>query len=122
MSVLYKHVRNLDTFNQIDSKGGLTVAVEGVDVEVFKQSFMNLFSKDFTVTVKIGFAVCSDKDGFVKKTGRELASSRLKETQIKPIAVVRNELMFVIVGTKHVLSFALTPRNNIILTQLLFDN
>ena len=122
MSVLYNHVRNVNVFNQIDSKGGLTIAVEGMDLEVFKQSFMNLFNKDFSVTVRVGFAVCSDKDGFVKKTGRELAFSRLKETQIKPIAVVKNELMFVIVGTKHVLSFALTPRNNIILTKLLFDN
>jgi len=92
-----------------------------MNYKIFQQSFFNLLNKDFTLTVKIGFAICSDKDSFVKKTGRELALSRLEEFQIKPIALVKNELMFLILGTSQVLSFALTPRNNIILTQLLFD-
>jgi len=121
MSVLFKHVRGKDEFNAILPKGGLTVAVEGMNYEIFQQSFFNLLNKDFTLTVKIGFAICSDKDSFVKKTGRELALSRLEEFQIKPIALVKNELMFLILGTSQVLSFTLTPRNNIILTQLLFD-
>lgn len=122
MSILFKHVRVQDGFKNIEPKGGLTIAVEGMNFELFQKSFSNIFNKDFSVKVKIGFSVCSESDSFVKKTGRELAVSRLKEMEIKPVAIVKNELMFIILGTKQVLSFALTPRNNIILTQLLVDN
>lgn len=122
MSVLFRHVRNIEAFNQLSPKGGLTVAVEGMSTELFHKSFQNMFNKEFTAELKVGFAVCSDEDSFVKKTGRDLATSRLSKVLVKPIAVVKNELMFLIVGSNRILSFALTPRNNVILTQLLVDN
>jgi RNA 3'-terminal phosphate cyclase len=58
--------------------GGMTVAVEVPTVEEFEKLNPSL---EHPVYPKIGIAHCSKTDNYCKKTGRELAISRLKEEQ-----------------------------------------
>jgi len=121
MSVLFKHLRAQDQFGNISPKGGMTIAVEGMTTDVFIDSVSKILSGERFV-LKTGMSVCSEKDSFKRQTGRELAVTRLQATTLQPVAVMRNELMCLIVGTKTVLVFALTPRNNVILTRVLQDS
>jgi hypothetical protein len=74
MSLQFLHDRQED-------RGGVTHALE-VD-----NAFLNTIEVGDIVSIECGIAVCSPKDCYNKKTGRELAISRAKETpfQVKTI-------------------------------------
>jgi len=57
----------------ISSTGGETIAMQGLE-PWFVES---LTPGDF-FTKQVGFARCSDEENYCKKTGRELAKSRMK--------------------------------------------
>lgn len=61
---------------EINPKGGRTIAVEVPTIEEFAVLSPSLKNP---VPVKIGIAVCSKKDLYNKKVGRELSVSRMKE-------------------------------------------
>jgi hypothetical protein len=63
MSIRYFHVRDLDDYGQISSRGGMTVAYEVEDPEY--------------MTIKYGVARCSKEDNFSKSYGRHVANTRL---------------------------------------------
>jgi hypothetical protein len=102
----------LSTFLLVDPKGGRTIAVEVPTVEEF---FALNPSLKMPVPVKIGIAVCSKKDLYNKKIGRELAVSRMKDvnfyvtTEFPPTApgeprileLYNSELDLTIQFTKH---------------------
>lgn len=121
MSVLFKHLRSKNKNGEIQPKGGMTVAVEGMTTEMFISGASQILS-GITFKIKAGMSLCSDKDSFKKETGRSVALTRMEDVIIQPIALVRNELMCLVVGTTTVLTFALTPRKNVILTQVLQDS
>jgi hypothetical protein len=84
MSVQFKHVR--DFFDA--TKGGATFAVNVESVD-----FSKIQIDDVIDTMLIGMSVCSQKDCFDKKIGRDLAISRLKVVPLKVVQVskVRHE-------------------------------
>lgn len=121
MSVLFKHLRSKDRAGQIQAKGGMTVAVEGMTPELFIAGATQILD-GVTFNLRAGMSLCSEKDPFKKQTGRDVALTRMEDITVQPIAVIRNELMCLVVGTKTVLTFALTPRRNVILTQVMQDS
>lgn len=121
MSVLFKHLRSRNKNGEILSKGGMTIAVEGMSTELFVSAASQILS-GVSFNLKAGMSLCSEKDAFKKETGRNVALSRMEDVTVKPIAVIRNELMCLVVGTTTVLTFALTPRKNVILTQVMQDS
>jgi hypothetical protein len=77
MSIVYRHERNisLNKFGEhcIDALGGTTIAMESLKPWILDTLEVgNFFEK------KIGVAKCSKEDRYNKKSGRELASSRMK--------------------------------------------
>ena len=83
MSIQFKHVR--DFFNT--NNGGVTVAVDLGD------SNLSTLNIDESInTVKVGVAICSEKDSFQKKVGRELSTSRLKTLDLKVTKVSKSKL------------------------------
>lgn len=121
MSVLFKHLRSKDVKGQINPKGGMTIAVEGMSTQLFVSAASQILS-GITFKLKTGISLCSEKDAFKKEIGRNVALSRMENVIVQPIAVIRNELMCLVVGTTTVLTFALTPKNNVILTQVMQDS
>lgn len=68
--IKFAHIRQHDIIGglyQLVGKGGTTIAYE-----------VNKTSK--VININYGVARCSDKDNFAKKTGRELALKRLRES------------------------------------------
>jgi len=61
----YRHVRRYTESSRLVATGGTTYAIEQ-DGENFK----------------VGIAECSKRDSYCKKTGRELAASRLAQTKL----------------------------------------
>ena len=122
MTIFYKHLRAKDSAGNIQAKGGITLAIEGMTEDLFFEAVKNIFNRDFSFKLKAGYSTCSSDDPFVKKTGRDLAVSRLREVSVKPVAIIKNEVLFSILETSAVISFALTPKNKVILTQLLIDS
>jgi hypothetical protein len=121
MSILFKHLRSKNSKGEIQSKGGMTIAVEGMSVELFMSAVEQILSGN-TFVIKTGMSLCSEQDPFKKETGRNLAVSRLEDVVVQPIGIIRNELMCLVVGTRTILTFALTPRKNVILTQVMQDS
>lgn len=66
MSVKFFHIRNLTPYGDVSNNGGMTVAYQAKDKEI-----------------AYAVAVCSKKDNFCKKTGRDLAFSRLLGNSLK---------------------------------------
>lgn len=106
MKVVYSHNRVVDlimddslVFNsdcvqgrlETSPRGGVTVAME-----VIQSSLLPYLGQGDTIVRKLGLAKCSDEDNYCKKTGRELAFSRLKETTLTVVNIVKL-LAFVIV-------------------------
>lgn len=87
--MIFRHVRSY-TWNKsglyMDSSsfGGATIAVE----ELKDWILPTLNPGDF-FEKKIGIAVCSEKDRFDKKTGRELAKSRAKLQKLTVQKVIK---------------------------------
>lgn len=77
MSIVYRHERNisLNKFGEycIDALGGTTIAIESLKPWILDNlEIGNFFEK------KIGVAKCSKEDRYNKKSGRDIASSRMK--------------------------------------------
>jgi hypothetical protein len=76
--IQYNHKRkNTNEFSPVDPKGGETIALE-VPATWFLETLQpgDFFEK------KVGKARCSDDDNYNKKTGRELATSRMKTVRL----------------------------------------
>jgi hypothetical protein len=72
-----------------------TVAVEVPHRDLFKLDIYNLLGTNIkTIKFKVGFTCVSPKDQYCKKTGRELAESRLEETSFKLTEIVANDIGF----------------------------
>lgn len=82
----YRENGNLIFTNRMvaSPRGGSTVAMEAI------QSWLldNLNQGD-TIVRKVGIARCSDEDNYCKKIGRELAQSRLKQTTLTVVNIVK---------------------------------
>lgn len=93
MNVLYHHKRafvfesyfpeigGLDKYN-LSSRGGETIAMEELQPWFVKSLAIGDFFEK-----KIGEAKCSKEDNYCKKTGRELAKSRMKLRKLKVIGL-----------------------------------
>lgn len=66
-------LRTMNLVHLVDPRGGQTIAIESLKQWVVK----TLVVGDF-FTRQIGKARCSDEDNYNKKTGRELAKSRMR--------------------------------------------
>jgi hypothetical protein len=80
MNIQYCHVRKFiacpfDYEVELSAKGGQTVAMQELELWFVE----SLKAGDF-FTKLAGQAKCSDKENYNKKTGRELAKSRMKAT------------------------------------------
>lgn len=109
MSIQFKHSRN---FNQdgLVAKGGNTVALE---VDNDKVSSLKPGEK---FTAKMGFSVCSDRDNYNKKIGREICLERLENVDFTVLSVssyfVEGEIHTVVYIEGDDLVFKLTKINN----------
>lgn len=86
MKTIYSHNRDFefaDPFPEIGGletlrvspKGGATVAMEAIP-----SWLLSTLKEGDTIVRKVGIARCSDEDNYCRKTGRELAESRMKQT------------------------------------------
>jgi hypothetical protein len=71
--VRFLHVRECDEWGELLNFGGCTVAYT-VSPELN--------------TIFVHLAICSDKDHFVKKIGRDIAADRLKNDKQGPLALI----------------------------------
>lgn len=94
MSTQFKHIR--DPF--ILEKGGATIAVNIDSVDLSKLDIDTLVD-----SIQVGMSVCSGKDSFNKKIGRELAVSRLKPTTLRVIRISKSRLDNGQINTKVIL-------------------
>lgn len=90
MKIVYCHNRivlpAVPFYNQpeeIWSKGGSTVAMEAIP-----SWLLDNLQQDDSIVRKVGIAVCSTDDNYCRKTGRELAESRLKQTTLTVVNLV----------------------------------
>lgn len=96
MKTVYSHNRKFesekcwDCYNDtpgavtMNPKGGTTVAME-----VIQSWLLDTIQQGDTIVRKVGIAKCSDDDNFCRKTGREIAQSRLKQTTLTAINIVK---------------------------------
>ncbi len=91
MKIVYSHNRNYiipplpkteygSEATEIDPRGGSTVAMESI-----QSWLLDTIEVGSTIERKVGIARCSEDDNYCKKTGRELAHSRLKTTLLKVV-------------------------------------
>lgn len=73
--IQYVHERHFDS-KGLKAKGGRTVVSEKITKTEFEAVVPSLNTPGFIL--KVGFAECSKKDNYCKKTGRDLAKSRMK--------------------------------------------
>lgn len=71
MSLQFKHLRDFS------NNGGATFAVNLEDISLEKVDVNDV------VQIKLGISKCSSKDNFSRKTGRDLAISRLKTSSLR---------------------------------------
>lgn len=91
MKVVYCHNRTYNQTQRMDGtslnlspRGGSTVAMEAIP-----SWLLDTIEMGSTIERKVGIARCSDEDNYCKKTGRELAHSRLKSTLLKVVNIVK---------------------------------
>jgi len=75
MGIQYNHKRKYN--DDLNPKGGETIAVEDIQAWYLTQA-----EPDNFFSALVGKARCSDDDLYNKKTGRELAASRMKQTKL----------------------------------------
>lgn len=89
----YKYNDYSSTYGLIESpKGGETIALEVIEPWFFDTLTVNDFFEK-----RVGTARCSDEDNYCKKTGRELALSRMKPRRLLVKSMVGNEQEKIIV-------------------------
>jgi len=71
----YKHIRLYDDKGNLKATGGRTIAIE--------QDGINY---------KVGIAECSKRDQYCKKTGREIAASRINSSRL-PRQIIEDVLL-----------------------------
>jgi glyceraldehyde-3-phosphate dehydrogenase/erythrose-4-phosphate dehydrogenase len=91
MSIQFKHLRD-------STKGGATIAVNIESADLSKVEINTVIGD-----IKLGMSVCSTKDSFNKKIGRELAISRLKTTAFRVTRVSKSILDNGKISTKIIL-------------------
>lgn len=69
---------------EVSPRGGSTVAMEAIP-----SWLLDTIQQGDTIVRKVGIARCSDEDNYCKKTGRELAFSRLKQKTLTVVNIVR---------------------------------
>jgi hypothetical protein len=93
MKIIYCHNREYETFlghdgytldGRVSSRGGTTVAMEAIQSWLLDQ-----LVQGSTIVRKVGIARCSKDDNYCKKTGREIARSRLKQKTLKVVNLVK---------------------------------
>jgi len=92
MNIQYSHQRVFSKFATIAIEvlphGGITIAMETVPVEMFLE--MQVGDQ---LEVEVGKAVCSDKDNYNKKLGREIAQGRMKNVILDVIVKTDSEVL-----------------------------
>lgn len=93
MKIVYCHNRiydfyddELGTFAKLNSRGGSTVAMEAIP-----SWLLDTLAQGDSIVRKVGIARCSDEDNYCRKTGRELAQSRMKTTSLTVINLVKTD-------------------------------
>ena len=69
----------------VNPKGGSTVAMEPI-----QSWLLDTVAQGDSIQRKIGIARCSEDDNYCKKTGRELAKSRMKTKTLVVVNVIKN--------------------------------
>jgi hypothetical protein len=80
MKLQYYHRRLFDC--NLSPKGGTTVAMEEIPVDMFAQ-----ITNENVLEAFLGTAKCSLKDNYNKKLGRRIATARLKSQELEVLAV-----------------------------------
>lgn len=90
MNIIYLHKRNkgINKFGVscIEALGGTTVAIESLNSWV-----LNALKVGDFFDKKVGIAKCSKEDRYNKKSGRELAKSRMKLVKLKVSMIIQLE-------------------------------
>ena len=78
---------------EIGAKGGTTIAMEEIPVDMFKQ-----LTADNILLCQVGKAECSNKDNYNKKVGRNIAQGRMKEVPlfVESICIIPKDTIEVI--------------------------
>lgn len=92
MKLVYCHNRmyeeNQDkTFGhylEVSPRGGSTVSMESI-----QSWLLDTIQQGDSIVRKVGIARCSEDDNYCKKTGREIAQSRLKQTMLTVVNIVK---------------------------------
>jgi hypothetical protein len=94
MSIQFKHTRHPNK-----AKGGATFAVNIDSIDLSK------LQVDDVIDIPFGMSICSEKDCFNKKVGRDLAVSRLKKISFKVAQTIKsrleNENLTSVISLKH---------------------
>lgn len=124
MKIVYSHNRlykqHYDSFNdyfydEILPKGGITIAIEAIP-----SYLLDTLKYGDTIVKKVGVARCSTEDNFCKKTGRELAESRLKSTTLTVRTVLKDEgFCYVVFEDENGNVFQATPSKDIYCSKIL---
>lgn len=83
MKVIYCHNREL-VEGEIQPRGGSTVAMESIQSWV-----LDTLEQGSSIVRKVGISRCSDDDNYCRKTGRQIAESRLKSTTLTVVNLVK---------------------------------
>lgn len=94
MKIVYCHNRFLENYYtdllegdfRPSARGGTTVAME-----VVSSWLLDTLAQGDTIVRKVGIARCSEDDNYCKKTGRELALSRMKTTTLTAVNIVKHD-------------------------------
>jgi hypothetical protein len=88
MKIVYSHNREYKehaTYGvSVSPRGGSTVAMESIQSWLLTQ-----LQQGDTIVRKVGIARCSEDDNYCKKTGRELALSRMKSQTLTAVNIVK---------------------------------
>jgi hypothetical protein len=93
MNIQYNHHRQetyTDPYFQgtTIARGGTTIAMESVPVDMFLEMTVG-----DQLEVEVGKAVCSKKDNYNRKLGREIAKGRMKNVVLDVIAASKGEII-----------------------------
>ena len=89
--VVFCHNRNI----QINKFGGVCVGALGgttVAMESLKPWILDTLKVGEFLEKKVGIAKCSDKDRYNKKSGRDIAKSRMKLVKLTVSRIVQDDL------------------------------
>jgi hypothetical protein len=97
MGIQYNHVRKTQdkysnlSLDEVAPRGGETIALE-----VPQNWLIEQLHKGDTITKLVGKARCSNSENYNKKTGRELATSRMKPTYLTVEYIIEGPKGFIL--------------------------